>query len=533
MSTKEYSCHWPSFFQEWLQCWLKKTTALPDLLLNVPLTPKQERIIADAVTKHQQQLWQWLWWHAGAGKNRSANRKMLTIINGLMKGKTHIKPLEIYSKMYYTSQVKPKIAGNSTDFNISNLHDHIEKKFRAEPQEIQDEVMCIHNKQSISKNMPAAECNKEINLDVNMDTQKLISQHPYSLHTRKNKHGLNFVESYSPFESILVQAYAEFLDSKYYMSTDTEINATLSVGKKTGNGEQSKVNDNTEGGENNDGEDDRNENKEDGLEISEDQEGDDVGDVVKVTSVAMSSHGMPVATTLSQLIASSIPTIAMPLHVAMSSSPIVMVLLNGATSECALTPPSTTATLSPTHCNIPASVQSPNLSDQLLSFQGFDSLVLELEKMLSTDTMAMFTPHPQWNYNPFITSHFTTTHLTVLSNMDESLHHLAMVVLYYHNNLLLGLPPLPPTSLQLRGDLPLLPPTPSEFVQTESDGIANISQLSASISPESEQLRDNMIGIIGKENSLQTETRVKKKHPVMAKVKDGPAKNSKKRKSAV
>ncbi|KAL4079986.1 hypothetical protein V8B97DRAFT_2020727 [Scleroderma yunnanense] len=226
MSTKEYSCHWPSFFQEWLQCWLKKTTALPDLLLNVPLTPKQERIIADAVTKHQQ----WLWWHAGAGKNRSANRKMLTIINGLMKGKTHIKPLEIYSKMYYTSQVKPKIAGNSTDFNISNLHDHIEKKFRAEPQEIQDEVMCIHNKQSISKNMPAAECNKEINLDVNMDTQKCSSSLfsniqqctlalqqilTHILHTRKNKHGLNFVESYSPFESILVQAYAEFLDSKY------------------------------------------------------------------------------------------------------------------------------------------------------------------------------------------------------------------------------------------------------------------------------------------------------------------------------
>jgi len=65
-----------------------------------------------------------------------------------MKGKTHVKqPVEIYSKMYYTSRVKPNIVGNSTDTNISSIRDRIEQKFKAESSEIRDEVMRIHNKQ--------------------------------------------------------------------------------------------------------------------------------------------------------------------------------------------------------------------------------------------------------------------------------------------------------------------------------------------------------------------------------------------------
>ena len=39
--------------------------------------------------------------------------------------------------------------------------------------------------------------------------------HSYSLHIGKNTLGLNFAESYAPFDSSLVQAYAKFLDSKY------------------------------------------------------------------------------------------------------------------------------------------------------------------------------------------------------------------------------------------------------------------------------------------------------------------------------
>ena len=61
-----------------------------------------------------------------------------------MKGKSCVKqPGEIYSKMYYTSRVKPDIV----DTNISSIRDQIEQKFKAESSEIHDEVMRIHNEQ--------------------------------------------------------------------------------------------------------------------------------------------------------------------------------------------------------------------------------------------------------------------------------------------------------------------------------------------------------------------------------------------------
>ena len=71
-----------------------------------------------------------------------------------MKGKSCVKqPVEIYSKMYYTLRVKPDMPCDSKDSSISNLCDQIKKKFRAELQEIQDEVMRVHNEQSsTSKN---------------------------------------------------------------------------------------------------------------------------------------------------------------------------------------------------------------------------------------------------------------------------------------------------------------------------------------------------------------------------------------------
>jgi hypothetical protein len=94
---------------------------------------------------------------------------MLSIIDGLIKGKMCAKqPLEIYLKMYYTSWVKPN---NSTDANISTLHEQIEKKFRAEPQEIQDEVMRIHSEQTISKAMSIAKGEEETNLVTDMETR--------------------------------------------------------------------------------------------------------------------------------------------------------------------------------------------------------------------------------------------------------------------------------------------------------------------------------------------------------------------------
>ena len=100
-----------------------------------------------------QQIRQWLRWHSKGRKNRAANRKTLDVLDGLMKGKSCAKQLvEIYSKMYYTSRVKPNNSLNSPAQNICGLHRHIEKKFKDKPQEIQDEVMCIHSEQSSSKN---------------------------------------------------------------------------------------------------------------------------------------------------------------------------------------------------------------------------------------------------------------------------------------------------------------------------------------------------------------------------------------------
>lgn len=77
--------------------------------------------------------------------------------------------------MYYTSQVKPDMPCDSKDSSISNLHDQIEQKFRAEPQEIQEEVMCIHDEQSslISKNsMAFAEDEEETYPDTDVETHK-------------------------------------------------------------------------------------------------------------------------------------------------------------------------------------------------------------------------------------------------------------------------------------------------------------------------------------------------------------------------
>ena len=113
----------------------------------------------------------------GAGKNRSANRKTLSIVDGLIKSKTCAKqPLEIYSKMYYTSRVKPNSPVNTTnvtDTKISTLHKQIEKKFREEPPEIQDEVMCIHSEQTAGKNtsinVSVAEDDEDFDLVTDME----------------------------------------------------------------------------------------------------------------------------------------------------------------------------------------------------------------------------------------------------------------------------------------------------------------------------------------------------------------------------
>ncbi|KAI6148869.1 hypothetical protein BKA82DRAFT_133466 [Pisolithus tinctorius] len=249
MSTKEYSRYWPTVFKQWSQLWPKRAVAFPDLPPDVSLTLEQDKILRDTVTKCQQ----WLHWHAGAGKNWAANRKTLTIINSLMKAKTHIKkPLEIYSKMYSTLWVKPD---TSTDSNISSLHNQIDKKLHLSSPYILTlvEFMCIHNEQHTSRKMPPTESDDEISADVDAEMHRSniqqcmpalmqilthLSQKTgwsfsvlmggpdpadageqcclYSLHIRKNRCGLNFSESYCHFNSTVVQAYMEFLDSKLH-----------------------------------------------------------------------------------------------------------------------------------------------------------------------------------------------------------------------------------------------------------------------------------------------------------------------------
>ena len=128
-----------------------------------------------------QQLQQWLQWHAGAGKNRSANKKIMDVVDDLIKLNTCIKQLlEIYSKMYYTSWVKPEIPLDSMDTNISMLCQQTERKFKMEPKEIQDEVMRIHKKQITSKNSIAVAKDDEAHLNIDVEVHQRFES--YTLH---------------------------------------------------------------------------------------------------------------------------------------------------------------------------------------------------------------------------------------------------------------------------------------------------------------------------------------------------------------
>ncbi|KIM50563.1 hypothetical protein SCLCIDRAFT_145177 [Scleroderma citrinum Foug A] len=253
LNAQQLSRYWTDLYQRWAQLWPERATTFPTLQPDDSLTPEQMATLATAITKRHKQ---WLRWHAGAGKNRSANKKIMDVVDDLIKVNTCIKqPLEIYSKMYYTSRVKPEIPLDSMDTNISMLRQQTERKFKTEPKEIQDEVMCIHKKQITSKNSIAVAKDDEahLNIDVEVHQSNIQQCAPalqqildhlsrktgwsfsilmggpdpiepegqcvvVSLHTGNNSHGKKFGESYSAFDSTIVQAYAKFLDSKYRKS---------------------------------------------------------------------------------------------------------------------------------------------------------------------------------------------------------------------------------------------------------------------------------------------------------------------------
>ena len=105
--------------------------------------------------------------------NRAANRMSLDVLNGLMKGKRHTKQLvEIYSKMYYSSWVKPDNSLNLPAQSICDLRRQIEEKFKDEPQEILDEVMRIHSEQSSSKDITLVEDEDQAHLELNAETHQ-------------------------------------------------------------------------------------------------------------------------------------------------------------------------------------------------------------------------------------------------------------------------------------------------------------------------------------------------------------------------
>ena len=97
-----------------------------------------------------------------------------------MKANTRIKrPVEIYSKKYFTSWVKPDL--DSMDTNISTLRQQIERKFKAESKEIQDEVMRIHEEQITNKDSTiVAKDDEEAYLEINVEAHQRFES--YTLH---------------------------------------------------------------------------------------------------------------------------------------------------------------------------------------------------------------------------------------------------------------------------------------------------------------------------------------------------------------
>ncbi|KAI5999768.1 hypothetical protein F5J12DRAFT_784546 [Pisolithus orientalis] len=435
--------------------------------------------------------------------------------------------------MYYTSWVKPN--NISTNSNISSLCDQINKKFRVEPQEIQDKVMHIHNKQhTVLMGGPDL---------VDAEEQCVIA----SLHIRKNRCGLNFAESYCHFDSTVVQAYVEFLDSK--LSSSISKKTGHDKGSDTNNGADVMKGDNDDKPDNHRNMDDKDDtdvgegqegnnagigkdNEGDDVGIGDDQEGDDSGidddqevdnaghsdklsnastlififSTLWYLSVANSRDALATSCypiilplhiqTMHPSIASPAKTpayVATPSHIAMPSS--IMGLPSVAMPECTLVPS--------------ASIQPSALSVQ--NWIAFSR----------PDTMSMFTP--QWNFDglPLISSNPATVHaMNHLMSLTGSttnpyLDYFTMAGQYEH----------------LTQDLPLLPPTPSDDSSlppaSKVLGDPPLGCPKHEPVPSLHAQQDNMIGNVDKENGLAVH-RVKKKQ---SELKDGVARKSKKRKT--
>ncbi|KAI6046829.1 hypothetical protein EDC04DRAFT_2887686 [Pisolithus marmoratus] len=504
--------------------------------------------------------------------------------------------------MYYTSWVKPDI--NSKESNISNLHIEIDKKFQTEPQETQDEVMCIHKEQSSdSKNVAMVEDDEKAYLsrflfsNIQQCTPALqdifthLSQQTgwsfsilmggldptnpeeksvvASLHFGRNKQGLNFGQSYPPIDETMLEIYGQFLDSKYHKSlfakekiylhilgSSTEVGATSAPSVSDQEDKAVDANnagsmgneDNGNGDDNDDDDDNEGEDPNDKCGDCEDgggQQGDGSRCVDKLSDQqahlyilspsVCSAAGVATTHTVApdNPTAATFPSVATLLHAAALGNPSVATLPNIATPPCAAVPnfPVNPSIAMPTHIAhsssttiLPNTTASPNsaVSDGMLfppqaiipyhnvpisgdQLPDFSNQLLQELGSFGTDFDLMLARTATWSTSQWSGSGQVSSQIPALStiaDMDTPANYLSGRAYYDYQNAALRLPLIPSIvpSPQSNSDLPLLLSAPSASPQKSPP--AGHGKCKPVLSLHAQ--RDNMIGEIGKENSLLT-----------------------------
>lgn len=142
---KYYTKHWPTLFRRWSEKWPECLTALPGIPDDADLTDQQKETLTAAILKRQKQLHAWMHWHAGAGQNCSVNSKAVSVVNALLKPKTHIKkPWEIYSKRYFSTRIQPAIPAGTP---ITEVSGRIRQLFEDESAEIKEKIYTLYEQQ--------------------------------------------------------------------------------------------------------------------------------------------------------------------------------------------------------------------------------------------------------------------------------------------------------------------------------------------------------------------------------------------------
>ncbi|KAG9316950.1 hypothetical protein JVU11DRAFT_3036 [Chiua virens] len=323
---RNYTKNWPALYQRWFRKWPERQYALPGVADTISLTAEQTKVLADAIAQRQLQLRRWLHWHAGAGESRSANAKTMKIMDNLLKPKKRTQqPWEVYSKFYYKTRIQPEI---SKGMSIAEVNWKIRSMFDAESLEIKEEVKRISDDQKMN-NLKGCQTDTGPDDVVNIDRivlrsniqqcgpalQRVINHlgektgwkftvlmggpdplDPQggniitTLHARKTKEGLDFVEVYPKFDSEVVDAFGEFLS--HVCAVTSEASSMEDRGLDEGEGDQTsdelEGNSNTDSGEGSgevngdvdggdadaDGDADAN-----GSDLDIDDDGDDVADI--------------------------------------------------------------------------------------------------------------------------------------------------------------------------------------------------------------------------------------------------------------